>query len=175
MLVNGTIRTMLCLESPFAADKIYTRWPGQEMPSIILAKSCKLVGHGSMPGRLPKSVAMRDGSGERGTPTRIIPYCPIGELLRTARIGAETSGHWVNGGGSSNRRGTIGRRPSRGRRGRSGAGGGRRGLGRKRSSRGRRRRRVRCGCMGGLGILPMPMHVDRASGRDGRQIGRAHV
>jgi hypothetical protein len=169
---------MFCLEYPLAAHQIYTRWPGHKIPCFILAKGDKLVGNGSVPDRLPESVAMRDGSGEKGTPTGIIPHGPIGELLRTTRVGAEARSHWVTGDRSSNRRGTIGRRPSQGRRGRCGSGGGRRGLGRTRPSRGRRRRRgrhVRCGCMGGLGILPMPMHVDRAgghvdqaSGRDGR-------
>jgi hypothetical protein len=65
MLVNGTIRAMLCLEDPLAANQIDTRWPGHKTPCMILAKGDKFIGHGSVPGRLPESIAIRDGSGVR--------------------------------------------------------------------------------------------------------------
>jgi hypothetical protein len=58
MLVNRTIRAVLGLEDPLAANQIDTRGPGHKTPRIILAKGDKFIGHGSMPGRLPESITM---------------------------------------------------------------------------------------------------------------------
>jgi hypothetical protein len=108
VLINGTIRLVLCFEHPLAANNIDPGRTRNKNPSVILTKGRELIGHSGTPGRFRKSITVGRGSSKKSTTAWIIAHSAIGVDFVTASIITMTRDHTMTGGISRRRHGWRG-------------------------------------------------------------------